>query len=184
MSESQCPKCGAAEQYANRLLTQFLCDSQADTKSGIIEKQSNKCRIAELTRDLQAAREENERLTEAIRRAGFGVCQTSGNWTIHDISEHGKAEEKRTMEVINENVELTMQLADRDRQITNLESAFAQLRKDYESNRQAVIDRDRQIEDAVRLLRNCKARCVFKSGIDYNEVQAFLDAQNSEQEKE
>lgn len=38
-----------------------------------------------------------------------------------------------------------------------------------------LADRDRQIEEAIRVIRRCKSLCVFKSGVHYNEVQAFLD---------
>ena len=51
------------------------------------------------------------KLRDAIRRAGFGVCETSGNWTIHDVSEHGKREEERHLRTINENVDLTVKLS-------------------------------------------------------------------------
>lgn len=57
---------------------------------------------------------ECRKIREAVRRAGFGICQTSGDWSIHDVSEHGKEEERKTIQVINENIELKMKLRDAD----------------------------------------------------------------------
>lgn len=45
-------------------------------------------------------------LRGAIRKAGFSVMETSGDWSIHDVSEHGKAEEQRTAEIITHNLDL------------------------------------------------------------------------------
>lgn len=50
--------------------------------------------------------EEVAKLRDAIRRAGFAVCQTSGDWTIHDVSEYAKQEEDRTTEIIMTNIKL------------------------------------------------------------------------------
>lgn len=47
-----------------------------------------------------------ERLRSAIRRAGFAVMETSSDWSIHDISELAKNDEKRTAEIIIRNLEL------------------------------------------------------------------------------
>lgn len=52
---------------------------------------------------------ERDKLRDAIRRAGFSVCQTSGDWTIHDVSELGKREQEKTAEVIVENMELSIE---------------------------------------------------------------------------
>ena len=68
--------------------------------------------IGRMCAELRALREERDRLRSAIKRAGFGVCQTSGDWSIHDVSELGKAEESRTLEVINQNIELESLLRD------------------------------------------------------------------------
>lgn len=50
--------------------------------------------------------EEVEKLREAIKNAGFGIMQTSGVWSIHDVSEHHKKDQERTQEVIMYNIEL------------------------------------------------------------------------------
>jgi len=50
---------------------------------------------------------ERDKLREAIRDAGFQVMQTSGKWSIHDVSELAKRDEERTAQVILENIELT-----------------------------------------------------------------------------
>jgi hypothetical protein len=65
--------------------------------------------IADYQRDNEALRAERDKLRDAIRRAGFEVCQTSGEWMIHDVSEYGKAEEAKSLEVANENVTLTVE---------------------------------------------------------------------------
>lgn len=49
---------------------------------------------------------EAEKLREAIRDAGFEVMQTSGRWSIHDVSELGIAEQEKTAEIICENIDL------------------------------------------------------------------------------
>lgn len=60
-------------------------------------------------RTIDELRAEVAKLRDAIRRAGFQVCQTSGDWTIHDVSEYGKAEEARSLEVATRNVELELE---------------------------------------------------------------------------
>lgn len=58
---------------------------------------------------LVAARlEEIRHLRSAITRAGFAVMQTSGDWSIHDVSEQGKAEGAKSLEVATENVYLSI----------------------------------------------------------------------------
>lgn len=59
---------------------------------------------------LVALAKEAEKLREAIRAAGFAVMETSGPWSIHDVSERGKAEEAKSLEVATRNVELEMAL--------------------------------------------------------------------------
>lgn len=46
------------------------------------------------------------KLRAAIKRAGFAVMETSGEWSIHDVSEQGKAEEAKCLEVATKNAEL------------------------------------------------------------------------------
>lgn len=54
---------------------------------------------------------ENEvaKLRGAIRHAGFEVCQTSCDWTIHDVSNLAAADEERTAEVISRNIDLEIE---------------------------------------------------------------------------
>lgn len=54
--------------------------------------------------------EENDNLRAAIKRAGFSVMQTSGDWSICDVSEYGKQQEAKTLEVATENVDLKVAL--------------------------------------------------------------------------
>ncbi len=49
-------------------------------------------------------------LRSAIRDAGFEVCQTSGAWTLHDVSEYGKAEEEKSFAVATRNVDLEIEI--------------------------------------------------------------------------
>lgn len=53
---------------------------------------------------------EAEKLREAIRDAGFSVMQTSGRWSIHDVSELAKAEQAKTDEVIRQNIDLEIKV--------------------------------------------------------------------------
>ena len=66
--------------------------------------------IAATARQITTA-EENKKLHEAIRDAGFEVMKTSGKWSIHDVSEKAKADEQQTAEVIAENIELEAEVA-------------------------------------------------------------------------
>lgn len=61
--------------------------------------------------DFEALKAERDKLRAAIKYAGFAVMETSGDWSIHDVSELGKREQEKTMAVISENVDLTTQLA-------------------------------------------------------------------------
>lgn len=92
-------------------------------------------RDAELTAlraDLAAAVAERDRLREAIRDAGFSIMQTSGKWSIHDVSEKAKAQEEaddaKTTEVINENITLTARVAELE---GNLRAAIADWAKQF-----------------------------------------------------
>lgn len=49
-------------------------------------------------------------LRGAIARAGFAVMQTSGDWTIHDISKAHERDQKRTDAVISDNIDLKVQV--------------------------------------------------------------------------
>lgn len=75
-------------------------------------------------RDLRA---ERDKLREAIRDAGFSVMQTSGKWSIHDVSERAAADENRTAEVISRNIELE---AERDKSGQILGNLLAVLNRD------------------------------------------------------
>lgn len=53
--------------------------------------------------------EEIAKLRAAIRRAGFSVMETSGAWSIHDVSEKGKADDAKSLEVATRNVYLEIE---------------------------------------------------------------------------
>ena len=55
------------------------------------------------------AQKEVANLRAAITAAGFAVMQTSGAWSIHDVSEHGKTEEAKSLEVASQNVWLEVE---------------------------------------------------------------------------
>lgn len=57
-------------------------------------------------RKIESLEAEVASLREAIKLAGFSVMQTSGQWSIHDVSQLAEREQERTLEVINQNVEL------------------------------------------------------------------------------
>jgi hypothetical protein len=56
--------------------------------------------------DLEA---ERDHLRRAIRDAGFAVMETSGKWSIHDVSEKAKADDAVTMRVATGNVYLQIE---------------------------------------------------------------------------
>lgn len=60
---------------------------------------------------LRDACAERDKLREAVRAAGFAVMETSGAWSIHDVSERGKAEEAKALEVATRNVDLEVEVA-------------------------------------------------------------------------
>jgi ssDNA-binding Zn-finger/Zn-ribbon topoisomerase 1 len=54
---------------------------------------------------------EAEQLRAAIRAAGFQVMETSGQWSIHDVSQQALADERRTADVIHQNIDLEQAVA-------------------------------------------------------------------------
>ncbi len=66
--------------------------------------------IKSLTSMLIAARTERNRLREAISDAGFSVMQTSGRWSIHDVSRLAEAEQAKTNEIIGQNIDLEIKV--------------------------------------------------------------------------
>ena len=54
---------------------------------------------------------EAQKLREAIRDAGFSVMQTSGRWSIHDVSKLADAEREKTNQVISENIDLEIKVS-------------------------------------------------------------------------
>jgi len=55
-------------------------------------------------------RSEAEKLREAIRDAGFSVMQTSGRWSIHDVSKLAEIEQAKTNEIIGQNIDLEIKV--------------------------------------------------------------------------
>lgn len=66
-------------------------------------------RLDWLFADAAATDAEALKLRAAIKAAGFAVMETSGAWSIHDVSERGKAEEAKSLEVAMENVHLSVE---------------------------------------------------------------------------
>lgn len=66
--------------------------------------------IKSLTSMLIAARTERNRLREAISDAGFSVMQTSGRWSIHDVSKLAEIEQAKTNEIIGQNIDLEIKV--------------------------------------------------------------------------
>jgi hypothetical protein len=69
-----------------------------------------------LIRELRAAIDttvisEALKLREAIRDAGFEVMQTSGRWSIHDVSEQAMAKQEKTAEIIGQNIDLEIKVS-------------------------------------------------------------------------
>jgi len=61
--------------------------------------------------DESEAVSEAEKLREAIRDAGFSVMQTSGRWSIHDVSNLADAEREKTNQIISENIDLGIKVS-------------------------------------------------------------------------
>ena len=85
---------------------------------------------------------EAAKLREAIRDAGFEVMQTSGRWSIHDVSKLGIAEQERTSEIISENIDLGIRVKQLESEIREafdlLKAADAQrLDEVYEAQTEA-----------------------------------------------
>jgi hypothetical protein len=51
-----------------------------------------------------------QKLYDAINAAGFAVMQTSGAWSIHDISKLAEVDHQKTLLVIEENIDLRAQV--------------------------------------------------------------------------
>lgn len=51
-------------------------------------------------------RVERDKLRDAIRRYGLQICQTSGDWSLHDLSDLAQQEQARTDEIIVRNIDL------------------------------------------------------------------------------
>lgn len=64
-----------------------------------------------LRKSAEMSRAEIANLRGAIKRAGFEVMQTSGDWSLYDVSEKAKAAEAKELEVVNANVELEVKIA-------------------------------------------------------------------------
>ncbi len=81
--------------------------------------------LVEAGTDSERLQQEVVKLREAIRDAGFAVMQTSGKWSIHDVSEKAKAQaafdDKRTTELIMENIRLEKELSETRACVTRLE---------------------------------------------------------------
>ncbi len=81
---------------------------------------------------------EAAKLRQAITDAGFAVMQTSGKWSIHDVSENAEFERKKTSELINHNIELEMACSE---VITQLEGCDG-LIKDSNDSKMIQVLRD------------------------------------------
>ena len=56
------------------------------------------------------AKEEVAKIRAAIKRAGFAVMQTSGDWSIHDVSAKAKIDEERETRLISEHLDMLLML--------------------------------------------------------------------------
>ena len=52
------------------------------------------------------------KLRDACTRAGFGIMETSGQWSLHDVSPRAKELDQKTLDIINENCDLTARLTE------------------------------------------------------------------------
>lgn len=50
---------------------------------------------------------EATKLRDAIRKAGWAVMETSGEWSIHCVTDAAKKAEEIEMQLINDNIDLT-----------------------------------------------------------------------------
>lgn len=63
---------------------------------------------------------ERDKLRDAICDADFVVMETSGKWSIHDVSEKAKADDERTAEVIMRNIDLERRVAELEAELEPL----------------------------------------------------------------
>lgn len=66
------------------------------------------------------AAEENRKLREAIRDAGFAVMQTSGKWSIHCVTEKARRAEEVEDRLISSNLDLELQVQELKAEVNRL----------------------------------------------------------------
>ncbi len=86
---------------------------------------------------IRAVEAERDKLRAAIQKAGFSVMETSGEWSIHDVSElaqkRAAADDAKTTTVINENIKLLQQ-------VQRLEAARGTMRTAQQTSAEASRD--------------------------------------------
>jgi len=86
---------------------------------------------------------EAEKLREAIRDAGFSVMQTSGRWSIHDVSKLAEAEQEKTNQIIGENIDLGIKVKHLE---TTIKEAFDLFKAADDERLEGVYDADKEAE--------------------------------------
>lgn len=119
---------GAKQQYAT--VGQFFMDMiqgmlesgvNADTpKNEVIDGYINGW--TKQQRRIEELEAEVAKLRGAIRQYGLQVCQTSGDWSLHDTSHLAEQEQARTAQVIHENIDLESQLRAAQAEVTRLKA--------------------------------------------------------------
>ena len=102
--------------------------------------------------DLEWLRLEVKKLRDAIKNAGFAICQFSGDWTLHDVSKCGEALEAKCLEVATRNVDLELENA-------RMLSAFEPVRHWYDGDGERT-DVVAMLKDAVEDLQHDRKDCL------------------------
>lgn len=103
--------------------------------------------------DLEA---ELAKLNEAIKTSGYGVMRESnGRWSIHDVSERQKIEDKKTAAVIMENIDQAMRITELEASLTQaVEHASVGWAK-FAKAKEAAEPTAREATEAGHKVRQC-----------------------------
>lgn len=68
-------------------------------------------RELELESEVRQLRDRDRKMRDAIAKAGFGVMETSGAWSLHCTTEAAKEAEQVERRIISENIQLEIEVA-------------------------------------------------------------------------
>lgn len=77
------------------------------------------------------------KLRDACTRAEMGIMETSGEWSLHDVSARGKELEQQTLDIVNRNVDLEVESADLRAEVERLREELTKANKQSELRNEA-----------------------------------------------